>query len=42
MMGYKSCTLPSILYHSTISTVETRLKNLTAIWNKALAAHELA
>ena len=29
MMGYEPCVLPSILYNSAISAVETRLKNLT-------------
>ena len=42
MMGYESCALPSILHNSTIPAVETRLMNLTATQNKALAAHELA
>ena len=42
MMGYEPHTLPSIIQNSTIPAVETRLKNLTAARNKALAAHKLA
>ena len=42
MMGYEPHALPSIIQNSAIPAVETRLKNLTAIWNEALAAHELA
>ena len=42
MMGYKPHALPSIIQNFTIPTVETRLKNLTAAQNEALAAHELA
>ena len=42
MMEYKPYALPSIIQNSTISTVETRLKNLTAAQNEALAAHKLA
>ena len=41
-MGYKPHALPSIIQNFTIPTVETRLKNLTAAQNEALAAHELA
>ena len=42
MMGYEPHALPSIIQNSTIPAVKTRLKNLTAAQNKALAAHELA
>ena len=42
MMGYEPHALPSIIQNSTIPAVETRLKNLTAAQNEALAAHELA
>ena len=41
-MGYEPHVLPSIIQNSAIPAVETRLKNLTAARNKALAAHELA
>ena len=42
MMGYEPHALPPILQNSTISAVETRLKNLTTAWDEALAAHKLA
>ena len=42
MMGYEPHALPSTIQNSAIPAVETRLKNLTAAQNKALAAHELA
>ena len=42
MMGYEPHALPSIIQNSAIPAVETRLKNLTAARNEALAAHELA
>ena len=42
MMGYEPHVLPSVIQNSAIPAVETRLKNLTAAQNKALAAHELA
>ena len=42
MMGYEPHALPSIIQSSAIPAVETRLKNLTAARNEALAAHELA
>ena len=42
IMEYKPHTLSSIIQNSIISTVETRLKNLTAARNEALVAHELA
>ena len=42
MMGYESHALPSIIQNSAIPAIKTRLKNLTAAQNKALAAHELA
>ena len=41
MMGYELHALPSIIQDSTIPAVKTRLKNLTAAQNEALAAHEL-
>ena len=40
-MGYELHALPSIIQNSAIPAVETRLKNLTAARNEALAAHEL-
>ena len=42
MMGYEPHTLPSVIQSSAIPAVETKLKNLTAAQNEALAAHELA
>ena len=42
MMEYEPHALPSVIQNSTIPAVETRLKNLTAARNEALAAHELA
>ena len=42
MIGYEPHALPSIIQNSTIPAVKTRLKNLTAARNEALAAHELA
>ena len=42
MMGYEPRALPSILSDTTIPTVETRLKTLSAARDEALAAHELA
>ena len=42
MMGYEPHALPSIIQNSAIPAVKTRLKNLTAARNEALAAHELA
>ena len=41
-MGYESHALSSIFHNSTIPAIENRLKNLTATWDEALAAHELA
>ena len=42
MMGYEPHALPSIIQNSAIPAIKTRLKNLTATQNEALAAHELA
>ena len=42
MMGYEPHTLPSVIQNFAIPAVDTRLKNLTAARNEALAAHELA
>ena len=42
MMGYESIALPTVLPSSSVPAVETRLKELTAMRNEALAAHELA
>ena len=42
MMGYEPCALPSVIADTSISTVESRLKTLSAARNEALAAHELA
>ena len=42
MMGYELHALPCIIQNSTIPAVKTRLKNLTAARNEALAAHKLA
>ena len=42
MMGYEPHALPSIIQNSAISAVKTRLKNMTAAQNEALAAHKLA
>ena len=42
MLGYEPHALPSIIQNFAIPAVETRLKNLTAARNEALAAHELA
>ena len=41
MMGYEPHAIPSIIQDSAIPAVETRLKNLTAARNEALAAHKL-
>ena len=41
-MGYEPHALPSIIQNFAIPAVKTRLKNLTAARNKALAAHKLA
>ena len=42
MMGYEPCALPLVISDTTIPTVETRLKTLSAPHDEALAAHELA
>ena len=42
MMGYKPCTLPTVLFKTSIPIIETRLKSLNAAKNEALTAHELA
>ena len=42
MMGYEPCALPSVISDTTIPTVETRLKALSAACDEALVAHELA
>ena len=42
MMGYELHALPSVLHNPAIPTIKTRLKNLTATQDKALATHELA
>ena len=42
MLEYEPHALPSIIQNSTIPAVKTRLKNLTAAQNEALAAHKLA
>ena len=42
MMGYEPRALPSVISDTSIPTVETRLKTLSAARNEALAAHELA
>ena len=42
MMEYEPHALPSVIQSSAIPTVKTRLKNLTAARNEALAPHELA
>ena len=40
-MGYEPHALTSILCNSMVPAIKTRLKNLTAAWDEALAAHEL-
>ena len=40
MMEYEPLALPSVLPHSSISTVELGLKTLLAAWEEALAAYE--
>ena len=42
MMRYKPHALPIVIPTTSISTVETRLKQLTGARDEALAAHELA
>ena len=42
MMGYEPCALPSVISNTSISTMKSRLKILSATRNEALAAHELA
>jgi len=42
MMGYEPRALPSVITDSSIPTVETHLKSLTAAQDKALASHKLA
>ena len=42
MMGYKPCALPTVIPTTSIPTVETRLKQLTAARDEVLAIHELA
>ena len=42
MMGYEPIPLPTVLLSSSIPAVETRIKNLQAARQEALAAHELA
>ena len=41
MMGYEPCALPSVIANTSIPTVESRLKTLSAACNEALTAHEL-
>ena len=42
MMGYEPRALPLVISDTSIPTVESRLKTLSAAHNEALAAHELA
>ena len=42
MMGYEPHALPSVIANTSIPTVESRLKILSAARNEALATHELA
>ena len=42
MMGYEPRALPSVISDTSIPTVESRLKTLSAAPNEALATHELA
>ena len=42
MMGYEPRALPSVIADTSIPTVESHLKTLSAAHNEALAAHELA
>ena len=42
MMGYEPRALPSVIADTSIPTVESCLKTLSATHNEALAAHELA
>ena len=42
IMGYEPCALPSVITNTSIPTVESHLKTLSAARNKALTAHELA
>ena len=42
MMGYEPCALPSIISNTSIPTIETHLKTLSAACDEALAVHELA
>ena len=42
MMGYEPIALPTVLSSSSILVVEIHLKELTAMRDEALAAHELA
>ena len=42
IMGYEPCALPLVISDTTIPTVETCLKTLSAIHDKTLAAHKLA
>ena len=42
MMEYEPCALPSVIADTSIPTVDSHLKTLSAARNEALAAHELA
>ena len=42
MMGYEPHALPSVISNTSIPTVESCLKTLSAACSEALAAHELA